>query len=79
MNATPTVTTYPVTVPTTPTGATPATVYSAADGTGSGIVQIGSSTADTATDPAVWSVALPVGHPADVYTSTITTSVAAGP
>lgn len=67
--------TYPLFVP-TGTSPTPAKIYNAGAGTGTGVIQVGGS---SATHPAVWSIAVPAGQPADTYTSTVTLTIAAGP
>jgi hypothetical protein len=69
---------YPLFV-STATGATATALYNAAAGTGTGLIQIGSDAALTEPNPAVWSVTMPGDVRADTYTSTITTTVAAGP
>jgi hypothetical protein len=76
--ATDTVAGYPLFIPTGAT-ATPVKIFNATAGTGTGIVQIGTSAVATGTNPAVWSVTLPSSVAADIYTSTITVTVAAGP
>jgi hypothetical protein len=75
--ATSNVTGFPLFVPTG--SATPTKIYNATAGTGTGIVQIGTSTLATGTHPAIWAVTLPPSLAADAYTSTITMTVAAGP
>jgi hypothetical protein len=76
--ATTTVSGFPLFVP-TGGSATPTKIYNASAGTGTGIVQVGTSALAAGTNPAVWSVTLPPTLPADAYVSTVTMTVAAGP
>jgi hypothetical protein len=75
-----TLTSYPVYVPTSSAQTAPtATIYTAQAGSGTGIVQVGSSAVAPATFPAVWSVTLPATVAPDAYLSTITMTIAATP
>jgi hypothetical protein len=71
---------YPVSVPTSSSATPPtSTIYEAAAGSGTGIVQVGGSAFAPGTNPAVWSVTLPATIAPDAYTSTITMTIAASP
>ncbi len=68
---------YPLFIP-TGSSVTPVKIYDAAEGSGAGVIQVGSGLVAGA-NPAVWAVTIPVLLALDTYTSTITMSVSAGP
>jgi hypothetical protein len=71
--------TYPVAVTTASASPPVSELYQAAIGTGSGIVQIGTSALTATGNPSAWWVNVPANAADGAYISTITMTIASGP
>jgi hypothetical protein len=71
--------TYPVAITQAATSPTSYELYQAAVGSGSGLVQVGTSAATTTGNPSAWWVNVPANAAAGAYVSTITMTIASGP